>query len=154
VFSLDVTDQVRAREQLQELTAEHLAVLDQIPSSVLVFNAEGRLIKINESGRRLIGVEMLGTTPEVRRLTGALRDAETDEPLEIEDFPSTRALRGEHVDRLVRFRRAEDGAELLLRARATPLLRSDGSVRGAVLIFARDLMSGPDELSSGRAKPH
>ena len=154
VFSLDVTDQVRAREQLQELTAEHLAVLDQIPSSVLVFNAEGRLIKINESGRRLIGVEMLGTTPEVRRLTGALRDAETDEPLEIEDFPSTRALRGEHVDRLVRFRRAEDGAELLLRARATPLLRSDGSVRGGVLIFARDLMSGPDELSSGRAKPH
>src|SRR5206468_3698744 len=59
VFSLDVTDQVRAREQLQGLTAEHLAVLDQIPSSVLVFNAEGRLIKINESGRRLIGVEML-----------------------------------------------------------------------------------------------
>jgi DNA-binding CsgD family transcriptional regulator len=154
VFSLDVTDAVRAREQLQELTAEHLAVLDQIPSSVLVFNAEGRLIKINESGRKLIGVTMLGTTPEDRRLTGALRDPDTDAPLEIEDFPSTRALRGEHVDRLVRYRRAESGTELLLRARATPLLRSDGSVRGAVLIFARDLMSGADALSAERARPH
>jgi PAS domain-containing protein len=153
VFSLDVTDQVRAREQLQELTAEHLAVLDQIPSSVLVFNAEGRLIKINESGRKLIGVTMLGTTPEARRVTEALRDVETDEPLEIDDFPSMRALRGEHFDRVVRFRRAEDGTELLVRARATPLLRSDGSVRGAVLIFARDLTSGADELSSERAKP-
>jgi PAS domain-containing protein len=153
VFSLDVTDQVRAREQLQELTAEHLAVLDQIPSSVLVFNAEGRLIKINESGRKLIGVTMLGTTPEARRLTGALRESETDAPLEIDDFPSTRALRGENVDRLVRFRRAEDGAELLLRARATPLRRSDGSVRGAVLVFARDLTSGAEALSAERAKP-
>src|SRR5207237_9571433 len=105
--------------QLRLLADDNRPILNQIRSSVLVFNAEGRLIKINESGRRLIGVEMLGTTPEVRRLTGALRDAETDEPLEIEDFPSTRALRGEHVDRLVRFRRAEDGAELLLRARAT-----------------------------------
>src|SRR2546428_9966521 len=71
VFCLDVTEQVRARERLADLTAEHLAVLDQIESSVLVFNIDGRLVKINEAARVLVGTAMLGSTPVDRHANSA-----------------------------------------------------------------------------------
>lgn len=133
VFCLDVTEQVRAREKLAELAAEHLAVLDQIPSSVLVFNPEGRLIKINEAARRLVGTALLGTTAKERFANGSLRDV-SGRPLEIEEFPSTRALRGESVDLDLTF--ASAGGQLLaLHARSTPLRRADGSIRGAVAVL-------------------
>ena len=133
VFCLDVTEQVRSREQLAELTAEHLAILDQIQSTVLVFNKEGRLIKINEAGRLLVGTEMLGSTPADRRQNGALRDA-SGRTLEIGDFPSTRALNGETVDLDVTYARTEN-EHLAMHGRATPLRRPDGSIRGAVLVL-------------------
>jgi len=133
VFCQDVTEQVRARERLAELTAEHLAILDQVQSSVLVYNNDGRLIKINEAGRLLVGTELLGSTPADRRETGALRDA-LGRPLEIEDFPSMRALRGETVDMDLIYARIED-KPLPLHGRASPLRRPDGSIRGAVLVL-------------------
>jgi PAS domain-containing protein len=134
VFCTDVTEDVRARQDLAELAEEHLAVLDQIQSSVLVFNADGRLIKINDSGLALLGGSLLGTTAAERRARGA-RDAE-GRPLEIDDFPSTRALRGESVELDVTFPR-EDGTWQPLHARATPLRRGDGNIRGAVLVLTR-----------------
>jgi PAS domain-containing protein len=133
VFCVDVTEQVRARERLADLTAEHLAVLDQIQSMVLVFNEAGLLIKINEAARRLIGASLLGTTPEERRAKGGLRDCD-GRPLEIKDFPSTRALQGETVDRDLTY--ATGPGELTpYHGRATPLRRADGSIRGAVLVL-------------------
>jgi len=133
VFCLDVTEQVRARERLAELTAEHLAVLDQIQSSVLVFNSEGRLIKINEAARVLVGTDLLGSTPVDRHANGSMRDA-FGRPLPLEEFPSVRALRGETVDMDVIYARSED--ELLkLHGRASPLRRPDGSIRGALLVL-------------------
>jgi PAS domain-containing protein len=136
VFCIDVTEQVRVRERLADLAAEHLAVLDQVPSMVLVFGADGRLLKINEAGRRIVGTSLLDTTPEERRSTEALRDAATGRPLEIEEFPSTRALRGESVDFDYRMRRPDTGAELMVHAKATPLRQPDGTIRGAVLVFS------------------
>ena len=133
VFCLDVTEQVHARERLAELTAEHLAVLDHIQSSVLVFNSDGRLIKINEAGRHLAGTDLLGSTPTDRRKNGALRDA-FGRPLEIDHFPSTRALRGETVDMDLTFARSE-GDLLKVHGRATPLRRPDGTIRGALLVL-------------------
>jgi PAS domain-containing protein len=121
VFCLDVTEQVRARERLAELAAEHLAVLDQVPSSVLVFNAEGRVIKINEAGRRLVGTTLLGTTPLEREKNGALRDA-AGGPLKVRQFPSTRALCGETVDLDLAYER--EGQLLALHARDA--VASDG----------------------------
>jgi len=133
VFCLDVTEQVRARERLAELAAEHLAVLDQIQSSVLVFDPSGRLVKINEAGRALVGSELLGSTPAERLANGAIRDA-AGAPLRMEDFPSSRALRGETVDIDLSYRPA-DGRLRPLHARATPLRRADGTIRGAVLVL-------------------
>lgn len=133
VFCLDVTEQVRARERLAELAAEHLAVLDSIQSSVLVFDLEGRVVKINQAARQLVGDELLGSTPEERRDHGGLRDA-AGAPLAVANFPSTRALRGETVDMDLSFR-LPDGRLLPLHARATPLRRADGTIRGAVLVL-------------------
>lgn len=133
VSCLDVTEQVHARERLAELTAEHLAILDHIQSSVLVFNSDGRLIKINEAGRHLVGTELLGSTPDDRRANRGLRDA-FGRPLEIKDFPSTRALHGETVDMDLTLARSEDDL-LKLHGRATPLRRPDGSIRGALLVL-------------------
>jgi PAS domain-containing protein len=132
VFCTDVTEEVRARQDLAELAEEHLAVLDQIQSCVLVFNGEGRLIKINEFGLALLGSSLLGTTPAERERRGA-RDAE-GRALRVDEFPSMRALRGESLELDVVFPR-EDGTWQPLRARATPLRRGDGTIRGAVLVL-------------------
>lgn len=133
VFCLDVTEQVRARERLADLTAEHLAVLDQIQSMVFVFNEEGLLIKINEAARRVIGASMLGTTPEEQQESGGLRDSD-GRTLDIEDLPSTHALRGETVDRDLT-NATGPGDLMRLHGRATPLRRADGSIRGAILVL-------------------
>ncbi|HEY7625271.1 MAG TPA: PAS domain-containing protein [Candidatus Limnocylindria bacterium] len=133
VFCIDVTEEVRARQDLAELAEEHLAVLDQIQSSVLVFNSDGRLVKINEAGVALVGSSLLGSMPAERRDRGQLRDA-NGLALALEDFPSVRALRGETVDLELTYPR-EDGTLRPLRGRATPLRRRDGSVRGAVLVL-------------------
>lgn len=135
VFCVEVTAEVEARERLADLAEEHLAVLDQMPSSVLVFSTDGRLVKINEAGRLLGGTSLLGSTPQERYKNGALRDV-SGQPLQIADFPSTRALRGESVDVDLTFR-TPAGELLPLHARATPLLRADGTIRGAVLVLFR-----------------
>lgn len=133
VFCLDVTEQVRTRERLEELSAEHLAVLDQIQSSVLVFDRTGRLVKINEAARQLVGSALLGSTAEERLRNGSLRDAD-GRPLAVKEFPSTRALAGETVDMDLTFADSE-GRLRAVHGRATPLRPPDGAIRGAVLVL-------------------
>jgi PAS domain-containing protein len=142
VLVIDVTEQVRAREELADLTSEHFAILDQLPSSVMVFDNEARLLRLNAAGRQLVGPSFLGTTPEDRRRMGALRHPDTGTILEREEMPSVRAVRGETTDGNYLFHTPED-RDGVIHVRAAPLRRADGKIRGAVVVFTERTKGPP-----------
>jgi len=135
IFSVDVTDSVRARERLRELEAEQLAVLDQLPLGVVVINREGRIARVNQVAAGLIGRPATGVPPS--QLLGLL-DAATGEEVPATARPLARALMGERVleaEYLAIVRTT--GEKIVLRVSASPLFDEAGTVRGAVGVFSR-----------------
>lgn len=135
IFSLDVTDSVRARERLRELEAEQLAVLDQLPLGVVVINREGLIVRVNQVAAGLIGRPATGVPPS--QLIG-LQDAATGEEVPATARPLARALMGERVLEaeylgIVR----TTGEKIVLRVSASPLFDEAGAVRGAIGVFSR-----------------
>lgn len=134
-FGWDVSDQVRARERLERLTREQIALLEQLPVGLLYLNAEGRPIVQNAVARRLLGTEFDPT----RRLADQHgsrqpRIAATGEPLHPRDSPSARALEGWPSDEELILRR-DDKSDVRLRVSGRPLHDDRGAVVGAVISF-------------------
>jgi PAS domain-containing protein len=115
---VDVTDQVRLRESLAELSAERLALLDLVPSGIVVFDARGAVLKVNRAAQSLLG------------------DAATGRDLPV-DVPLKRALAGEPVrDLRMRMFLPALGREASVRIDAEPVLAAKGVVRGVVATIA------------------
>lgn len=109
---VDVTEQVRLRQSLAELSAERLALLDLVPSGIVVLDDRGAAIKVNRAARSL-----LGDGPDLL-------------PVEVALAP---ALRGEPVhDLRIRMFVPALGRDALIRIDAEPLVAAEGVVRGVV----------------------
>lgn len=133
VFSMDVTDVVRARRQLRELEAEELAILDQLPSGVIVVDREGYVLKVNQAARQIL--PHANTSGTAWDLMG-LRELATERELPREERPLMRALHGERVpDTELVAIIGTTGQRVAIRASAAPLLDTDGGVRAALVIF-------------------
>lgn len=138
IFSIDVSNEVRARQALRDLEREELALLDALSIGVIISDERGTLLKANAVARDLV------TLPEPSaRLSQAtvqpyrIRDAESGEPAAYDAIPTVRALRGERCPpRLFRIYDPARKDERLVRISAVPLLRDDGSVRGTVTTVA------------------
>ena len=133
VHGVDVTDQVQARQRVEENAAERNAILGQIADGVIVADAGGRITFVNEAANRIHGVAHLDVTPENYSSTYQLFTIESD-PYPAEELPLTRAVkRGETVrDALWKIRRP-DGTEVTAQGSATPVLVEEGRSVGAVL---------------------
>lgn len=133
IFSIDVTDDVRARTRLRELEAEELTILEQLPAGVLVVDRGGRVLKINEAGRRILpGLDTGALVWEVV----SIRDPANGRVLPRAERPLMRALRGERVpDTELLAVIITTASEFAFRASAAPLRDADGAVRGAVVIL-------------------
>jgi PAS domain-containing protein len=109
-FTVDVTDLAAKRRRADFLREELDALLDLAPSGVIVVDATGDIVRVNEAARRI-----------------ALNSLE---------IPITLALAGEatadqeltcvSVDRL---------REIRVRASVRPLRDADGQIRGAIAVF-------------------
>jgi PAS domain-containing protein len=134
IFSIDVTENVRARRRVDELETEQYAILDSITSAVLVTDSDGVVVKANELGRTLLSLPAPPVTLATELTTTYdLRDAADDHRIPIVENPILRALRGERVDAYrYRIRDPKLGHDRLLRVSSVPLLGPDGSVRGSV----------------------
>ena len=135
-FSIDVTKEVEAREAADLLAGEQLAILDQLPCGVIVVDREGYVIKMNDTGRRMVPWDGAARTRPSKLLE--LRDPVTGGDLDESARPLMLALKGE------RFPETdcvgvvlETGERLSLRVSAAPLFDDKGGVRGAVAVFTR-----------------
>ncbi len=140
----DATEQARARrererllQQVEERAAQLDATIDAISGGLIIYDAEGEIVRANRSTLEFIGVplaEWEALSPEERQRT--LRIETPDgRPMPPEEDPRTRALRGEAVvgSRIHVHRR--DGAERELVASASPIGNRQGHISGAVAIF-------------------
>ena len=114
------------------------AALAQLAEGVVVTDAAGRIIYVNDSAARLHGVRRLDVPPDQYTETYHLL-TEDGHPYPPSELPLARAvLRGDIVlDARWRIRRP-DGTEILAVGSARPVLDADGQHLGAVLTLHDD----------------
>lgn len=132
----EVTEQVRARQRIEELAGELRVVIDYAPNGILFFNAERKVVRINPAGRA-----MLGFTEEVLPLDEpqplpplAVLDEEGNE-VPIEQTASYRALNGEMVLGVLTNARPMGQKSLWVSVSAVPIWEREDTVAGAVLVL-------------------
>jgi PAS domain S-box-containing protein len=112
------------------------ALLDLLPSGVLVVDSRGRPVRMNEAAQRMIGhlIDRRHSVVEAALRVG-LRAAGSDQPVPRHQTPVTRALRGERVAQADYVVHPPDSEPLWLRVSAFPLRSERHAQAGAVLAF-------------------
>ncbi|MCI0637499.1 MAG: PAS domain S-box protein, partial [Gemmataceae bacterium] len=128
----------QAEDALRRHTEVLRSILNGMSEGVFVADAEGKLILINPAAERMIGSPSEATLAATRGTSEFYRpDAVT--PLDVQDLPSARAIRGEDVDEAEMFvRPLHTGEGIWVSANARPLRDESNSVRGGVVVF-RDI---------------
>jgi PAS domain S-box-containing protein len=127
-----------AKTEAERVAAVREAILSQLAEGVIVADAEGRIVFVNESAQRLHGVSQLAVSPE--DYSDAYRLFTVDgRPHPIEELALTRAVRGGETVSEARWRiRRADGTEVLAVGSARPVLGPDGGRLGSVLTLRDD----------------
>jgi len=133
ILAVDMTDAVRARQQLAELSEEELAMLDLIPSAIIVLDRLGAIVKVNRAARALLGDGPFAAVSSASAKRYQLRDPATGQELPSVDETLVRALAGETFrDLRIRMFLPARGRDASLRIDAEPLRAPDGAVRAVV----------------------
>jgi diguanylate cyclase (GGDEF)-like protein/PAS domain S-box-containing protein len=143
-YAATIIDNVRSHEREHRLaveaasrSAELAAVIDHIPAGVYVCDLEGRIVLMNPAGIAMMapGGELAGDV-----ISGledfTILDPATRKTLARKDLAMSRALRGEHVDRVENIVRRKGGQDMWLESSAVPLRNSAGSLTGALVVFS------------------
>lgn len=124
-----------ARVALPEWSGILDAILDQMASGVALYDASGRLVRLNPAGERITRRTVhLGEEMDDRLMRYRMRDA-NGTPMSLENSPSGRALRGEAVPQMECIIDGQHGHDTWLRCSASPLRDDEGAIQGAVVIF-------------------
>jgi len=133
ILAVDVTDAMRARHQLAELSAEQLAMFDLVPSGIVVLDRRGAVVKVNRAAQRLLGRGPYRDVTSDSARDYRLRDAATGRDFASVEDALARALAGEGVrDMRLQMFLPTLGRDATVRIDATPLRGADGEVRGVV----------------------
>ena len=121
-------DLERKNLQLDERRRYIETVLERIATGVVSLGVDGRIATINSAALRLLDVDprVIGSNVDSLFMRDDLRPLE---PL------MRQAAKGAPPAGAQEFALAREGRELHLAAASTPLLKSDGSFEGAVLVF-------------------
>jgi PAS domain S-box-containing protein len=139
--------QQEARAKVQELAElaqqranELEATLDTMSEAVYVVDTSGRLLRVNQSFARLVGLEGRGHAGEsFRQLMDRLQPQNETEGLAAQDLPMPRALRGEtFTDHVIRITPVGTQTDRFLSVSGAPILDGAGKVAAAVNV-ARDV---------------
>ncbi|MFN0219182.1 MAG: PAS domain S-box protein [Hyphomicrobium sp.] len=130
------------------------AVLAQLEEGVIITDADGRIVFVNEAARQLHGVARLDVTPSDYSATYHLF-TEDGQPHPIDDLPLTRAVKYAEsvVGRRWRIRKP-DGREVLAIGDATPVRDPSGKQIGAVLTIRDDTKRHAVEQNLREAEVH
>lgn len=134
VFSqgYDVTEQVRAVENVREHQAQLALILDQVPLGLGMFDVFGQFTVRNPLLLELVG-ESIPSNQDQPTAEWQAFDADGN-LLPMQEFPAVRALRGEDASQPVIFRRLRDEAERWVRTSAASLKDTAGAVTGGVFV--------------------
>lgn len=141
----DITERKRAEEELAQLyqesaraAAEREAILGQIADGVVIADADGAIVFVNEAACRIYTTNMVGLTVEAYSDDFELFTL-NGQPFPPDETALARAVRGGETVLVpgIRVRRA-DGSEVVVHTSAAPLLGEDGASLGAV-VTVRDM---------------
>ena len=133
IVAVDVTDAVRARAGLGELSAEQLATFDLVPNGIVVLDRAGAVVKMNPAAQTLLGAGPFEPVSQDAARPYKLRDARTGGEFTVVEDAFARTLAGEALRdlRLKMFLPAL-GRETVVRVDTTPLRAGSGEVRAIV----------------------
>jgi PAS domain S-box-containing protein len=132
-LSIEVTDQVLSRRQVERLAAERAAVLSQLTEGVIIADVAGRITFVNEAANQMHGVTRLDVTPDKYSETYHLLTV-TGEPHPSEQLPLARAVLRDETVHDARWKiRRPDGSVILAQGSARPVFGTGGEKIGAVL---------------------
>ncbi|MCX6343804.1 MAG: SpoIIE family protein phosphatase [Armatimonadetes bacterium] len=143
IVAVDVNEQVRSRKHIEELidqteqrAAEMESFLSSIADGVVIYNAEGEAVFVNDAMRDMLGMPATETYSDwIRRCQRLTFEGK---PVKREELPSRRALKGETVQD-VRYRLSNPwGRQIVVSCSASPVFDRDGCVIGATNVF-RDI---------------
>ncbi len=125
-------------EDLRRAAAERAAVIEHIPSGVVVVDAAGQIVLMNEAGREISGISPDPQQPLPNQAEAfRLRDPDSGLAIPPEATPIGRALAGETVhDFEYAFTRPGEYGERLVQASAVPLHDAEGVVTAALAVFS------------------
>ena len=133
ILAVDVTDAVRAREELAKLSAEQLTMFDLVPSGIVVLDRSGAVVKVNRAAQALLGSGPFADVTSESAKRYRLRDEATGRELRSIEDTLARAFAGEALrDLRLRMFLPALGRDASVRVDAEPLRASDGSVRGVI----------------------
>ena len=141
-----MTEQVRLRQSLAELSAEQLALLDLVPSGIVVLDGRGAVLKVNRAAQSLLGGGPYRDVSSDSAKRYQLRDAATGRDLPPVDDALSRVLHGERVhDLRIRMFLPALGRDASVRIDAEPLVAAEGVVRGVIAAITEIV---PESLSA------
>jgi PAS domain S-box-containing protein len=124
---------IRARDEAEQRADELDTVFSAITEAVVVFDAEGRVVRANPAANAFYGAELTGADRAtiVQRLF--LRHPDGC-PVIAQELAAARALRGERVRGERFILTAADGHDMTILISAAPLL-ADGRLTGSVVVW-------------------
>ena len=154
----DISAQLEAEEKLkalheseQQLTSYRQAIISQLTEGIIITDAEGRILFVNQAANDLHGVAKLDVPPDEYAETYSLFTAE-GEPHPSMTLPLSRAVVDEETVIGARWRiRRPDGREVLAIGNAKPVYSSTGEKIGAVLTIQDDTARHGAEIALAEA---
>lgn len=144
----EVTPLVLARQRMERLAQQMDAVFAAMIDGVLIYSGEGVVLQANPAARRTHGFDPAGLSYAELSLRADMRLGD-GQPLDPEQMPAARALRGEVVVNQRLELVAADGQRRIMLVSCAPLY-SDGKVTGAVAVW-RDATEREELLAGAQA---
>jgi PAS domain S-box-containing protein len=136
-FGAGIVDSAQSHRRADELASWLQAIIDQMPSGVLVVDAHSRLSLVNRTGREILGQggrSLIGAGLPLNdvKVRGVMRRL----GLSFGETALARALEGEQVQNHEYQLTPEGRPPLWVRASATPLLDGTGRLSGVVTVYS------------------
>ena len=139
----DITERKRAEEERERLldevsrrAAELDAVITALPDPLFIYDTEGTILRVNPAARQSLQLDPTGENRTALLHYATLQHLD-GRPVQLEEVPSSRALRGEVIQGERFLLTLANGTETVAQASAAPL-QQDGHIWGGVVVWHDD----------------